>query len=226
MPIGEDALKRYPLQVGQRVELADDVEAGLFVRIRLGTRGRTGSFIWRRESGGRRHYLKLGPWLPGTFGLGEARERAKVLNAQLVLGQVEATKKSRVPTVREAWDGFREYSLAKKTLRPSTRQFYEFAAKHFLDEYDFVKINKLTASDCDSLHTKLGRTAGHRTANAVIDLLGRVWEWAADRGFCADRRNPTSVVQRFRIEKRDFEYKEAEVRRFFKAVAKDPLKDE
>lgn len=216
----EHRIKNEALNLGQRAELADDVEPGLFARVRQGKKGRTVNFLWRRNHDGRRYYEKL-----GRVSLKDARARAHVKNAEVTLGQSAATLKSKVPTVREAWEGYREYKLAKKELRPATRRFYDFASKHFLDAFDFVRINKLDADDCDKLHTRLGRTAGHRTANAVIDLLGRVWDWAADRGHCGDRRNPTTGVERYTIHKREFDYDEAEVRRFFAAAQKDPLRD-
>jgi type VI protein secretion system component Hcp len=42
------------LEPGQRVEIADDVEPGLFARVRQGKKGRTVNFIWRRNHDGRR----------------------------------------------------------------------------------------------------------------------------------------------------------------------------
>jgi len=223
----EELLNTHHLEPEKRVELADDVEPGLFARLRLGKSGkRSVHFIWRRGGGGTRkhHYANLGPRVKDVFGLKEARKAAEKLNARLLLGQVEAVKKSKVPTLREAWETFREYRLGEDRVRPRTLAFYDAAAGHFLEAYDFVKINKISSDDCLRLHTRLGRTVGKRTANATIDLLGRVWEWSANRGHC-DGRNPTLIVERYPIQVRRFDLDEDEVRRFFLAVEDDPLCD-
>lgn len=222
MKLGE-RIQNEPLDVGDRVELADDIEPGLFARVRHGKKGRTVNFIYRRNHNGKRYYEAY-----GSVSLKGARAQAHLKNAEVITGQANPTEKSNnVPTVREAWEDYREFRLAKKNLKDSTRKFYEFASKHFLDAYDFVRINKLTRGDCGKLHTKLGRTAGHRTANAAIDLLGRVWDWAAVDGHCGDRRNPASKrsVQRYTIQERSFDKDDAEVKRFFTAAQKDPLRD-
>lgn len=229
----ESDLENKRLNPGDKVELADSVEAGLFARIYQKKNGsRSVLFFWRRErvvDGERvRYHEKLGPRVPKVFGLKEARKAAQQLNASLVLGEVNgAPRADGSPTVKAAWESFREKELhtaGTPRVRTRTLEGYDVSAKHFIRELGHWRIDKLDVDLVERMRDMVTETAGPRPANAALDLLGRVFRWWVTR----ERKrlpDPTGIVRRHKIEPREFDLKPDEVKRFLDAAEKDPMRD-
>lgn len=173
---------------------------------------------------GRRRFIKIGRH--GTLTAEEARLAAKTILGRVAAGEdpaVERERRKQDAADREEMLTFAE--LAQCFLRehaairckPSTAINYEILLRiHTVPLIGTCKINSLTKSDIQKLHTKL--SAKPLIANRVLTVISCVYGYAARFGLVPDQFNPARGIERFREEPRARYLRSAELQRLGQAL--------
>jgi integrase len=220
------------VDTGKTVQIRDDEQPGLAVRIRVNKKGqRFETFVFDRDQNGHRFYQKLGPFIAGSYGIKEAREAAKIKNRGLGENDAEGTlRDTNNDTIDAAWLTYRARLHARigdAKLRPRTLEGYDCSARHFLRSLGWLKVSRLSVDHCRDLHDALTAEAGARPANASLDLLSRIFrDWRVrTRSRLPDPADAKDAVHRHEIKKRKFKLIDEELVRLMTAIEADPLKD-
>ena len=219
-------IQKWIAKPGKTKRITDKKEDGLAVR--LTASGAT--FIWQREftdtDGERvRFYEKIGPFTPDILGVDEAREQARDHNATFLRRQSGGTKTTvRIPTVEKQAKDFFKQKIAAGDWRPRTQEGYERWRDLLVAEIGHRKIVEVGVEDVERMFDLLTEENGPRAANGVVGLFGQIYrDWAARaRNSTPD---PTSVVRRNHIPRREFTLVPEEVETFFRVAQADKDRD-
>lgn len=205
--------------------ITDKKEDGLAVRFNAS--GAT--FIWQRErkddDGERiRSYKKIGPFNEDVLGVDEARARARAHNAEFLRGQADGSvATTRIPTVKQQAEAYFAREVTPR-LRPRTQEGYERWRNLLVAEIGHRKIVEVTPGDVERMRDVITEENGPRAANGVVGLFGQIYrDWAAwARNSTPD---PTSVVRRNHVPRREFKLVPEEVETFFRVAEADEDRD-
>lgn len=173
---------------------------------------------------GRRRYVKIGRH--GTVTAEEARLAAKTILGRVAAGEdPAASRERRKQDAADRQDALTFSELALRFLsehaaircKPSTAKNYEILLRiHTIPLIGTCKIDSLTKSDIQKLHTKLSTKP--LIANRVLTVISCVYGYAARFGLVPDQFNPARGVERFREEPRERYLTSSELRRLGEAL--------
>ena len=205
--------------------VADTLLPGYCVRRQKEAR----TYFVRKYAHGRRHYVGLGDH--GRAGMTEARARqaALLLIAALKQGRDPAVERARqrgMPTLAAFAEAFLE--RRNETLKKGTLAVYRcMLNKHVAprDDRDVVKpgclgrlrLDQVTRPMLSALHRSLRTTP--RAANHILDILSSIYGEAQRESLVGADFNPTSPIDRFRIQPRQRFLTELELARLGKTLA-------
>ena len=155
------------------------------------------------------------PWTPD-----QARQEASRLLGLVANGKDPAETKAAaktIPTVAEVVERFfKEHVTAKN--KPSTYAEYRRQAdKIIIPRLGKYRIDAIQRSHISKLHHDMRETP--YTANRVVALLSKMFNWCEMVGLRPERTNPVLHIQKYREEKRERLLSDVELARLGQALA-------
>ncbi len=183
------------------------------------TESGTKTFYFYRWAQGQPQRKKLGRFPEVT--IEQARDQAKKMAGKFADGKdpiEEARAAKRQATLGDAWQHFKEYKRTRK--RASSRVADERYWTNFLEPWKGRRLAKITRTEVQALHSRVGSKNGIYRANRLLALLSSIYTQARDIGF--EGGNPCSGVERFAENERDRYLLPHEVRPFLEALSTEP----
>ena len=154
-----------------------------------------------------------------TMSVEEARKACRALVTAMASGtDVQQARQAarHEHTVAGLWGFWLEHAQAhKKTWQEDERKY-----NAFLKPWAGRKLSAIHKSDVQALHARVGKDNGPYLANRLLDLLGAMYNKAADIGYTGE--NPASGIKKFKEVKRDRFLTGDELPAFFQALAAEP----
>lgn len=164
-------------------EHADAIVQGL--RIRVGSTG-SKTFILRKRVGIRTVNLTLGRYAPPSFGLAQARRRARDVLADLDAGKdpkLTGTAVSAAPTVAELIETY--LAAAVRGQKRSAKEIERILARYIIPAIGHRKADSITRADVtrlvDQITTATPGRPKRTTARAAYLQLSAFYTWAMPR---------------------------------------------
>ena len=158
----------------------------------------------------------------------QARGRAAELNAELAKwklrdyqGDSPFTPRREALTLEQLITIYKDRHIVANAAHPERAAYnIERQVAKYLGSWRNRKASSIRKRDVLELLNELGASAGHTTANRVIQLLSAVFNWAADAEIWSGQ-NPAARVKRFREKKRERYIQPAELPAFFQALKEE-----
>ncbi|MGD0767496.1 MAG: site-specific integrase [Tepidisphaeraceae bacterium] len=135
------------------------------------------SFYLNRRIHGKPSRVRLGG---KEMTIEQARAEVDRLNGEIVGGVDPAERRRqerKAGTLAELWTSYRDEHL-KTRCSAQTLRCDENRYQTCLDAWKSRRVVSITEGDVRGLHAKLGADRGHVTANRVVQLLRRMFNWA------------------------------------------------
>ena len=190
----EAAIKRIRPPAAGRLEIADAIVAGLYLRI-TEKDVRTWALLYRRPGQPRLQRLTLGRW--PVVGVADARTRARHALVDAAAGNDPVGKK-RIQRERQA-DTF-ERVVAEFTLRflkPRQKRWWATEAiikNKLVTAWRGWPIGQIRKADVLKLLDREMDAGRARTANQTLQLSRQLFRWAIQRGYV--EQDPTAGIER------------------------------
>lgn len=174
-------------------------------------------FYWIGRVAGRSSRIQIGPY--PQLSVEAARADAKRIAGDAASGVVPRTRRQRAKsewTLGRVFTHFLEFYSKphKRSWRADERRF-----DRTLADWRHVPMAGITKAMVTKKHVELGESAGHYAANATLELLSTLFNYARDQ-LNWDGRNAVRGVQRFAELERERFLTAEELPRFFDALAK------
>ncbi len=184
-----------PLPGKQRTEWVCDMQPGLFIEARQGSK--TGTWYYRyKDNNKQTRYARIGD--TDNVTIPEARARAKQLSAEVKLGadpSGASKKQKEVPTFKDFFE--KDYLLYIKAKKRSYRDDENRIRQHFLPLYGNLRLNKITSKQISDFHLSLKQSGlKGATCDHHLRILKTMFAYAQRHEIVTD--NPASRVQLFR----------------------------
>ena len=208
------------LQAGAaRIEATDTETRGLVLRI---TPNGHKAFYFLKRISGKLERLKLGDY--PDISVKQARDKIKILNAGILMGDNAAAKKRAAKAEPTFGDLLRQYvtekrSRAGKGLAERTKSDYLKLLETHLKPIANMKISQVTKDQIRKL--KIASDAQTNRARAVI---GAVFTWAEAEDLI-DTPNPAKALRTRLVKSRERFLLPDELPRFFEALEGSSMKD-
>lgn len=172
----------------------------------------------------------IGPWPEVT--LDAARAKAAEYSVLLANWKKDGCKRpspfkehrAELTLAALAEDYFARH-LRSHALRPERAEKETRAnIKRYLAEWEGRKLSTINRKDVLDLQAKLGKGNGAYTANVVLELVNRLYNFAINQELWVGV-NPAAGIKRFHEEKRSRFLQPAEVPLLFAALKKEPNRD-
>ena len=193
----------------------DDVAPGLRLRV---TAAGSRTFCLVRKAQGRTRWVTLGRF--PTMTVAQARAAAGERTAALARGENLAKPKPDRMTFAALFARYLEEHAKphKRTWKQDQANFDRYLST--LGRRPVVDIDRAMVTQ---LHARLGKKSGKYTANRVLALLRKVWNFARDTAGM-DVDNPCQGVKPFREQSRARFLDQNELQAFFEALKETPPK--
>ncbi len=169
------------------------------------------TFQYVRKIDGKMKFIKIGTYPDMTPT--EARIEADKKSSEYSRGEPIGVKKS---SRKNFADMFNDY--LEKHLKPETRTWEEDLRRFnvYLPPIHTLTPKEITPQVARDFHKKLGKERGEVSANRIIELVSRTFNFAIHEG--AYIPNPVAAVKMFKERSRERILDEVEIRRFFTAL--------
>jgi len=184
------------------------------------TRNGSRTFYVYRRIHGRPVRVRLGRFPEMT--LDQARKQAAVVLAEIARGNDPQEQKRalrRQCTLRELFDYYLETHAKVHCREKSWREDQRLSNKH-LAVWHARRINTINTADIVALHGRVGKKTPSQ-ANRLLTLVCKLFNYGR-RTLKTDKVNPCEGVRRFDEAPRERFLSADELRRLFKALAKEP----
>lgn len=151
-------------------QVYDEEVSGL--RLVVGTRSASFKLVGRINDGTDR-YVSIVIGRTDEVSLKSARERATELRLALRRGEDPRTPKRAVPTLREAWERYRD--ARRDDLRPLTLDWYEAKVSGPLSRLAKLPMDRIDRETVRGLHERLTRERGPYCANGSMRALKAIY---------------------------------------------------
>ena len=190
----EASIQRTKPPAKGRIELADALVAGLYIRITERDK-RSWSVMYRIAGNRRVQRLTLGSW--PAVGLAEARKRAKDVLLQAMAGKDPAAKK--IKKEEPAPDLFEDVAaeFVLRFLKPRQKRWQATEAiinNKLVSRWRGRPIRQITKPDVLKLLDREMDAGRQRMANQSHQLAGQLFRWALRRGYVD--QDPTAGVDK------------------------------
>ena len=190
----EASIQRTKPPTKGRIELADALVAGLYIRITERDR-RSWSVMYRIAGNRRVRRLTLGSW--PAVGLAEARKRAKDVLLEAMAGKDPASKK--IKKEEQAPDLFEDVAaeFVLRFLKPRQKRWQATEAiinNKLVSRWRGRPIRQITKPDVLKLLDREMDAGRQRMANQSHQLAGQLFRWALRRGYVD--QDPTAGVDK------------------------------
>ena len=109
--------------------------------------------------------------------------------------------------------------MARAAHPDHASKFIEWQIKKYLSSWRKRRIDSIRKTDVIDLHDRLGAEAGHHTANRTVELLRRLFNWAAGSRY-GHGANPAASIKFFHEAKRTRFLQPDELPRFLRRSRK------
>ena len=200
-----------PPESGRRI-VYDEKIPGLGVRI---TPAGTKSFVLNRWIRGAPQIITLGRF--PSLSVDKAREIAEKHNGQIADGINPMDRRNEEREELTFGEMFGEYLTGHAKVHKRTWEQDESNYDLHLKLWKNKKLSAIDRRNVQALHAKIGKEAGHYSANRILALLSTVFNHALAWGF-HQGDNPAKWVKRFKEKSRERFLEADELPRFFAAL--------
>ncbi len=180
-----------------RLELVDDYAParGLYVLVSAASPGQGTYFLRYKDANGKTCHQKIARTT--DIDLAEARNRAKRLKSEIVLGadpRGEARAQKEVPTMSALFELYAEYAAPRKRSFARDEELYRLRIR---DKFGGRRLNQISRQQIQTFHTELLQTGlAPATCDHHLKLLKRMFNLAIDWGIHTGA-NPVARVPLF-----------------------------
>jgi integrase len=227
LPLTDKNVASLPLAPGEQYRARDTELGGFFLLVG----GRKKSFMIQgdlRKAGARRSIrMKVGA--AEHMSCRDARARAKELLGKIAMGidprpakaGATATRAKGVPTLREAWERFRDGHMMRKARSPATVRHYGDHVERLLADWLDLPLSALAEEPrlVADRHDAITRENGPAIANAAMRSLRAIYNHARKTAPALPHQNPAFAVDWNPQRRRDTALGLSDLPAWFEALA-------
>ena len=212
-----EALAALPLPLaGKRATYHDARQEGLCLRVSAS--GSKVFYVFGRPRHGAPERVRIGPF--PTIEPDEARRQAARIRADAVSGISTADRMRAARAEMTFATLFKEYW--ERESKPNKRTWREDGVKFrvHLGPIAHKRLTLITRADVAMIHSEITRTRSGPTANRVLSLVSRIFNWGRSVGLC--EANPAERLPKNKETSRARFLRPAELPHFFRALSELP----
>ncbi|SIN98879.1 Site-specific recombinase XerD [Rhodovulum sp. ES.010] len=207
--------KAPPAAKGSRDYYYDEREQGLVLAVSPG--GSKSFYLYKRVEG-RPERLLLGRF--PDISIENARKLAQKAKGEIASGKNPQKERRAIRDEMTFGALFEEYLEKYSKVHKRSWKYDEREVTKFLSHWSKRKISKITKSDVERLHARVGKENGIYQANRLLERVRSIFNKAIDWGW--DGTNPAAGIKKFKEQSRDRFLQPDELPRFFEALANEP----
>ncbi|TCP38768.1 tyrosine-type recombinase/integrase [Rhodovulum marinum] len=207
--------KAPPAAKGSRDYYYDEREQGLVLAVSPG--GSKSFYLYKRVEG-RPERLLLGRF--PDISIENARKLAQKAKGEIASGKNPQKERRAIRDEMTFGALFEEYLEKYSKVHKRSWKYDEREVTKFLSHWFKRKISKITKSDVERLHARVGKENGIYQANRLLERVRSIFNKAIDWGW--DGTNPAAGIKKFKEQSRDRFLQPDELPRFFEALANEP----